>query len=245
MFTVREPQRRGHAGAHVPLRDVLAYLGHNRAAFFLHSTAFGIVALVGYAGFSWIPTFLARTHGWKPADIGLQFGLSVMIFGSLGIVCGGHLADMLRARGYTDGNLRVGMLSAFVAIPLTLLYTLAPSGETAMYCLHALNFGIALTSGTAPAAIQQMMPNAMRGQASAIYLFIVNILGLGVGPTAVALCTDSIFKDDNMIRYSLATVGTIGGILATLGFLMALGPYRRSLDYLRAWHERNPVPASN
>ena len=42
----------------------------------------------------------------------------------------------------------------------------------------------------------------MRGQASAVYLFVITMVGLGIGPTAVALGTDFVFGDDNALRYS-------------------------------------------
>ena len=60
--------------------------------------------------------------------------------------------------------------------------------------------------GVGPAAIQEIMPNSMRGQASAVYLFVITMVGLGIGPTAVALCTDFVFGDDNALRYSLLIV---------------------------------------
>ena len=90
-------------------------------------------------------------------------------------------------------------------------------------------------SPVAPAAIQEIMPNAMRGQASAIYLFVVNLLGLGLGPTAVALVTDYVFRDDQAVRYSLLIVMTSAELIA-LGLLWkGLKPYRESLERLRSW----------
>lgn len=51
-----------------------------------------------------------------------------------------------------------------------------------------------------------MMPNRMRGQASAVYLFVINIVGLGLGPTAVAITTQYVFGRDDAVSYSLAIV---------------------------------------
>jgi MFS family permease len=88
--------------------------------------------------------------------------------------------------------------------------------------------------GVAPAAIQQMMPNSMRSQASAVYLFVINLIGMGIGPSLVAGLTDQVFGDKN-VGYSLLIVGVCshvcGGVLIWLG----LRPYRRSLDYLKEW----------
>jgi MFS family permease len=89
--------------------------------------------------------------------------------------------------------------------------------------------------GVAPAAIQQMMPNSMRGQASAIYLFVVNLIGLGLGPTAVAMTTDYVFQDDNAVRYSLLLVATLAHVVAALLLWAGIKPFQRSLDHLQKW----------
>ncbi|MFA5940171.1 MAG: hypothetical protein WC809_12510 [Sinimarinibacterium sp.] len=66
-----------------------------------------------------------------------------------------------------------------------------------------------------------------------MYLFIVNLIGLGIGPTAVAVCTDYVFRDDNALRWSILIVGTFSNITA-IGFLAAgLRPYRETLMRLR------------
>ena len=38
-------------------------------------------------------------------------------------------------------------------------------------------------------------------------MFAINLLGLGLGPTSVALITDYVFGEDNMLRYSMSIVG--------------------------------------
>jgi hypothetical protein len=74
----------------------------------------------------------------------------------------------------------------------------------------------------------------MRAQVSALYLFVVNIIGLGAGPTAVALLTDRVFRVENMLRYSLLVVGTSAYLLAALLWWLGLDPYRRSVDHSAA-----------
>jgi hypothetical protein len=81
------------------------------------------------------------------------------------------------------------------------------------------------------------MPNNMRGQASAIYLFVVNLVGLGIGPVAVATFTDYVFRGDESVRYSLLIVATAAHLIAAGLLWIGLKPYRRSLDYLKEWTE--------
>jgi hypothetical protein len=91
--------------------------------------------------------------------------------------------------------------------------------------------------GVVPAAIQRMMPNPMRAQATAVYLFVINLIGMGFGPTIIALLTDKVFRDENSLHDALAIVGGISQATAGLLLLAGLRHYRRSLEYFRAWNE--------
>jgi MFS family permease len=79
------------------------------------------------------------------------------------------------------------------------------------------------------------MPPAMRGRASAVYLFIVNIIGLGIGPTAVGACTQYIFRRDDALPYSLMLVTSLACGLAAVLLFLGLRPFLGSLERLRLW----------
>jgi MFS family permease len=86
-----------------------------------------------------------------------------------------------------------------------------------------------------------MMPNQMRGFASALSGLLVNLIGLGLGPTSIALVTDYVFKDEQMLRYSLAYVPPIVLLVGSILGFLAMRPYLKSLDYLHIWsgqHEK-------
>ena len=74
----------------------------------------------------------------------------------------------------------------------------------------------------------------MRGQTAAVYLFIVNLIGLGFGPTAVALVTDYVFANDLALKWSMLIVGTIANLAAITFLAAGLKPYRETLLRLRA-----------
>jgi len=74
----------------------------------------------------------------------------------------------------------------------------------------------------------------MRGQASAVYLFVVNLIGLGVGPTAVALLTDYVFHDDQAVRWSILIIAAIGSAGAVALLAAGLQPYRETLKRLHS-----------
>ena len=95
--------------------------------------------------------------------------------------------------------------------------------------------------GVGPAAIQQMMPNTMRAQASAIYLFVINLIGLGLGPTVVATLTEDVFRDKNAVHLSLLVVGVLRPVLRQRVALRGLKHFRRSLEYLNDWSKANLI----
>jgi hypothetical protein len=104
----------------------------------------------------------------------------------------------------------VGVFLALLWIPFHFLLFLAPTSRWAVLWLAPACIFAAAPFGIAPAAIQQMMPASMRGQASAVYLFILNLIGLGIGPSAVAMCTQYLFRRDNAVNYSLLIVSVTG-----------------------------------
>ena len=244
LTTVREPLRKGMrqarsgepAVAEIPLKEVWGYIGANRRTFFCLNLGIAFMTLAGYGGLSMIPELMATKHNWTKAQVGLIYGMIYMVFGSMGILFGGRLADRLRQKGATDATLRVALLGATAALPLC-LYALMPTGTWVMVMLAPAIFFTSMAFGVAPAAIQQMMPNTMRGQASAIYLFVINLIGLGCGPTAVALIADKLFKNVNKLDISIAIVCLISHLIAIALLSSGLRPYRRSLDYLAEWEK--------
>jgi sugar phosphate permease len=214
---------------------VLAWMGRNKRTVLCHNLGFAFIAFCSYGTSSWIPSFFVRTFGWSPAQVGLVFGSIVMVAGASGIVFGGRLCDRLQARGVTDAPMRVGLWSALALLPLTLLYTLTPSpdGWLSAIFLFPATFAVSMPFGVAPSAIQEIMPNAMRGQASAVYLFIVNAIGLGIGPSAVAIVNDYLFHDEAALRWSMALVVTFGALCAAGLLAAGMKPYRDSVVRVR------------
>ena len=243
-LTVKEPVRRGvrlvrtasgNQTSQVPLREVVGFLGKNWKTLACHNVGFALLAFSSYGTTSWIPTFFERTYGWEAADAGVIYGAIVAIFGTTGIVFGGWLADRIALSGQTASKMHVGVLAAVIWVLTGAVYPLAPSGTLAMILLAPTVFFVAMPFGVAPAAIQEMMPNAMRGQASAIYLFVVNLIGLGVGPSAVAWVTDFGFGDESMLRYSLLIVATIAHVAATILLWLGIKQFRHSLRRRDEW----------
>jgi MFS family permease len=244
MATVKEPIRRGllpkrtskpSANAPPTVAQVVTFVGQNRYILSSHYLGHAFLALIGYANFAWIPTFMIRNHGWSAPQVGFVFGLLVLIFGTSGVVTGGWWADKLRARGRTDANMRVSMYAAIIMLPTLVAAPLVTSPVLAMALIAPGIFLLSVPFGIAPAALQVITPNQMRAQISALYLFVANIIGLGLGPTVVALITDYGFGDDLAVRYSLAITGGTVAPLAAISLALGLKHYRSSLKQSVDW----------
>ncbi|WP_324733379.1 spinster family MFS transporter [Pseudomonas paeninsulae] len=236
MLAVKEPARRGvGAGVAVPLADVGRYIRANKRTVLCHNFGFAGLAFAGYGSAAWIPTFFIRTYGWDAGQVGIVYGSIVAVFGCLGILFGGRLADWMARRGSSDANMRVGLYAAIGAVPCVLSFPLMDSGVWAAVLMAPSVFCLSMPFGVAPAAIQEIMPNSMRGQASAIYLFVITLIGLGIGPTAVALVTDYVFADDMALRYSLLIVSSMAVCSSVVLLSMSLKPYRDSVLRVQQW----------
>lgn len=247
LLSVREPLRRGMIRANaasakpvqVPVGEVFAYIWKNIGTFVCHNIGFAMMSFIGYAAAAWIPTFYARVHGWTPAEIGTRYGIVVIIFGTSGIIFGGHFAGMLAKRGYRDSKMRAAFIAALCYLPFGLAFPLMPNVWMAFALMIPAKFFAAMTFGVGPAAIQEMMPNQMRGSASAVYLFVVNLIGIGCGPPAVAACTQYLFEDELRVGHSLVLMGTVACFTSILFLGLGLARFRRSLDTLKEWQAAN------
>ena len=241
-LSMREPARRTGAKAssraaapkHATVAELIAFLRAQRYTFGCHFLGYSLLALTFNGVIAWAPAYLVRVFDMSRGDIGAALGLSILVFGAVGIIAGGWVADMLSRRGHEDGTIITGVISAAgVSVSLPLAFT-APSAAQAIFWVAPFMFFSSFAYGAAAAALQFVTPNHMRAQVSAIYLFVLNFLGIGLGPTAVAMVTDYVLEDESAVGVSIAVVGTgaavIGGVVLYVGRRF----YRRSLRERRA-----------
>jgi len=235
VFTIREPGRRSLAGAKttgepsapVPVREVLRFVGAGWRAYGSHFLGFALLALVFNAVVIWSPTFLGRAFAMPPSDAGYALGLIIVVCGSAGIVAGGWYADLRGRSGRLDATMRVGIIAAVGVTPFTvaLPFVQEIGVVLALYC--PLIFFSSFGFGAAAAALQLITPNEMRGQVSAIYLFVINLIGIGVGPFLVGVATDTVFLNPAAVGYSIALVAGSAAPLAAIVLWAGLPDYRR------------------
>lgn len=246
VWTLREPARRGNlkletdaSGATklgtVTIREVLTYIRQNARSYFGINLCYALVAVTGYGSNAWIPTFLARTHGMTAVEAGHWLGLIVIPSGTLGILTGGIIGDWLIRKGRENGRVIIMTMAGLLAAPFAIAYPLMSNPYWALALLFPTFFFTAFVTATWMASMPQMMPNQMRGLSLAIGVVMNNLLGLGLGPTLIAFFTDYVFKDEMMIRYSLAIVCGGGLLLSSIICLMAIKAFPRTLRNLENW----------
>jgi MFS family permease len=227
LLTVREPERRGRLDAVQPaFSAVLAFMRQHLR--FYASLTFGVslLTMLFNAVAFWVPAHLIRVHGFEPVRIAFTYGPLMFVFGALGIVAGGWLADRLRARGVLDAELRVGAWSALALWPIALFTFQVRDADLMVASLAPLLFLSSFPFGAASAAIQLVTPNRLRARASALYLLVINLTGIGFGATAASAVSDYLLHDDRRIGDGVSVVAAIAAPVAGLLLFYGLKPYR-------------------
>ncbi len=216
LWVVKEPKR-GHfdpAGAGAPaqssLSETMAGL-RRRPTFWYLSVGCAFSAFISYGNGNFMPSFLMRNHGLSLTEVGVILGLISGLSGATGTFLGGYMADRLATR-----DMRwylwipiLGGLSAMIPAYYTLL------GENTTFIVAAMipsQILSALYLGPCIATCHNLVSPGMRAMASAILYFVLNLIGLGLGPLTVGLLSDFYaepFGDDNL-RYAMASVLSIG-----------------------------------
>ncbi|WP_273147584.1 spinster family MFS transporter [Oceanicaulis alexandrii] len=209
---------------------VLAILSKKPSFWFLTLGA-SCSSMMGYGVFFWVPSFFARSFQLDIITTGWLFGAILFVGGSLGIILGGVLGDLM-GKGSKRMYAIVPAVAFFVTYPFYVAGVLAPSALLAVL-LFMIPTGLGLAwLGPTLSAFQHLVPPNMRSMASAIFLLINNLLGIGVGVYALGelstLLTPSFGEE--ALRYSIMIGATLYLVAGGL-FLIA------ARTIVRDWEE--------
>lgn len=222
-FTVREPPRGQYdlPAASPPPRlvDILVVLAR-KPAFWGLSIAAACSSMMGYGLFFWMPSFMVRSFGLTLLQASLGFGALILVGGLCGIWLGGVIADRFGGERKAVYALIPGI--AFLgAIPFYAVGVLTKTlGLSAVVLLIPTALGLAWL-GPVLTAIQHLVPSTMRATASAIFLFINNLIGIGLGTTLIGALSDALHTRAGVdsLRYAILA-GTGFYVIAAILFLL-------------------------
>ena len=247
ILILQEPPRRGlmQSGqgapgvrpSSLPVREIVVFMLKDWRTYIPIFIALALKSMQGFGTSMWVPTFFIRTYGLDAGQVGYLQGMVTLIGAPLGMIAGGTLASWYARRNFNDANMRVVLIAAVLVIPFIILYPLMQSYEMALLLYGGNMFFSSMSAGPAAAALQTIAPNQMRAQILAFYYFILNLVGYGLGPTAVAIFTDYVFVDENSLNLSIATIAITLGPLAALITWFGLKPYAASVARAEQWNE--------
>lgn len=231
MLRIREPARKlaAHDAAQMPFGQVWRTFADRRDFYGNFYAGMASLVIVLYAFPAWMPAMLMRRFGASAATVGVQYGVAVLITGSIGVLAGPVIAGWLRRRGHHDALMRVPFFAALALIPISLALAFAPSYEFAMVVATLASFTYSLPQALASSGLQMATPNRMRGISSSVYVFVASVMGLGAAPTIVALLTDHVFADERSVGLSLSVTCAVAGAVSAFFVGRALKGYRRVL----------------
>ena len=147
----------------------------------------------------------------------------------------GWLADRWYGKGDKAAHMRVTLIGCVLMVPTSILVPLMPTPELAIVMLLPQNIGAAMATAMGGTSLMMIVPNQLRAQTTAIYYFVINVLGLTLGPLLIALVTDQVFADEKMLRYSIAMVATAVGPAALWCLYINIKYFRESVIEAESW----------
>jgi MFS family permease len=227
-LTLREPPR-GHADGGLVRRPVPGLFDTLR--YFLSRPALRHIPLGGaahgagaFAAALWLPAYFMRTFEMSSATAGAWLALAYGVGGGLGVFCGGYLADAIVARTRDERWYAFWpVLLLLASVPTTLALYLAPFPAAAVSALLVGAFLGHAFLGPVAALMQNLAGPERRAMAAAFYVFLVNLVSMGLGPVAVGYVSDTLDSrlGTDALRYALLVVVTATTLLAALHFGLA------------------------
>lgn len=191
------------------LKDSINYLLARKTYVYI-LFASGLHSFVGYAFANWIPSFFIRVHGMDVMEVGIFLAISVGIGGGIGAFSGGFIVKKLIKRDIR-WYMWIGIVSIIVTIPFS-MYTLFTDNKMgAILCYFIPNVLFSLNMGALLTVTQGVVGVKMRAMSSAVYYFVLNLIGLGLGPLFVGALSDYLgpIYGTESLRYALFIVTII------------------------------------
>ncbi|MDZ4731112.1 MAG: MFS transporter [Xanthomonadales bacterium] len=220
----------------IPMREVLTHYRQHGRTIGYHHAGQALAAMGSYGIMAWAPVMLMRTQGWSINEVGNAIGGTILVVGTFAVIAGGWLGDKLEKMGRPAGRMEAAAISMVIGMVGAFLYPLANSAVLIVCLFAVMVLGGWMVIATSAAALMDIMPNRMRGQATAIYFFVISLLGIGTGPTLVAMLTDYVFGNPEDVRWALMIAPPTAYALSALCFWRCRLHFIKSVEFIRDGH---------
>ena len=177
-------------------------------------------SMMGYGLFFWLPSFFVRSHDLTLLQASLYYASILLVGGIAGIWLGGWAADKFGAK--RSNYAKIPAVAFLFTVPFYIA-AVTTSSLTLAFCLFLVPTALGLVwLGPILSAIQHVVPSGMRATASAVFLFVNNLIGIGLGSVALGALSDGLssrFGDDSL-RYAILA-GTVFYLVAAGMFLLS------------------------
>lgn len=223
---VKEPPRPSTTAERVPLGEVFGILARKKS-FWLMAFAAGFSSMCGYGLAFWAPSVLIRSFGFDLRTTSYFFGSVLLIGGTIGVFMGGWLADRM-GQGDRGVYAKLPAFAWLITVPLFAGAFLTNNVTLAWFLFLIPNGLNILWLGPVTTAVQHLVPPHMRATASASFLLINNLIGLGAGSWVMGAMSDAMTASygTEALRYA-ATYALGFYLIAAFLMLLAIRPLRR------------------
>jgi MFS family permease len=198
-----------------------------KPAFWLLAFGASASSLCGYGLALWTPSILQLSFKLDLLSTGNFLSSLVLIGGCAGVFGGGWLADWL-GRMDRGWYARLPAIAWLITAPTFVAGFFAPNLWLAWILLLIPNALNILWLGPITTAVQHLVPQPMRSTASASFLLINNLIGLGVGPLLIGRLSDALKTTYGVDALRNAAVAcTAFYLLAALLALLAVAPLKK------------------
>jgi MFS family permease len=239
VYTVREPLRRNllrkadGQSSQLSLRETLREFGLRWRSVVGICVALSAQAACNYAIFAWAPTYFQRVHKLERATIGLTLGVMTLTAGILGTYAGGKLCNRWVRQGIYEAPLKVGVVGAVWAGVFFGLAMSMPDLTWLLALMVPAQFFLALPVGSSYASLQLIFPNQLRGQVAALLVFTISLGGQSLGPLLPGILNDYVFRDGNMVGWSLAITVVLASAVSAAICRATYQSYRTHYEWMR------------
>ena len=207
-YTLREPIRglmedRQDVATDTPFPEVLKLLW-SRLSFRHLAIGGALNAFAGYSSSNWTASFMIRSHDMSTGELGTWLALIMGVGGAIGVFLGSYIAERL-AKFDVRWYMWMPTITGMICVPFMIATYVVEGAYAALIVsiVPGILFNVYL--GNSLAMTHALVGLRMRAVASAILFFLINLIGMGLGPWGVGLLSDMLFAElgNESLRYAM------------------------------------------